>query len=132
MRKYIKNYELLTTHLFRYNLNLSSERGREVISNSHRLIRLPNIKKIWIDYIQTEGDRNVQDFLLNVAPLTLEHFGFIGDIDKNRLNVSFYLEGLHAVLKSTTRCVNFGSCIFSCSKLQSIFIASKNINTLQF
>ena len=50
----------------------------------------------------------------------------------NRLNVSFYLEGLHAVLKSTTRFVVFDSCIFSNSELQSILIAAKHINTLWF
>ena len=102
--------QLLTTHLFRFNLFLSNKRDREVISNSRRLKRLPNIYTLFIVNIQKEWDRNVQDFLLNVAPLILEQFAFIGDI-MNRLNVSFYLEGLHAVLKSTTRYVYFGLCI---------------------
>ena len=81
--------------------------------------------------MQEEGDRNVRDFLLNVAPLTLEGFLFYGDID-NKLNASFYLEGLHSVFKSTTREVKFNNCIFSCSELQSIFIAAKHIKTLWF
>ena len=63
-----------------------------------------------IENIQEEWDRNVQDFLLNVAPLTLERFIFGGDYE-NRLNVSFYLEGLHAALRSTTEFVYFGLCI---------------------
>ena len=41
-----------------------------------------------------------------------------------------YLEGLHAVLKSTTRWVHFGFCSFSSSELQSIFIAAEQINEL--
>ena len=80
-----------------------------------------------------EGDRNVQDFLLNVAPHTLRSFLFIGDINnKNRLNVSFYLEGLYAVLKSTTKLVHFRWCNFSSSELQSIFISAKHIKELVF
>ena len=107
---YIIIQQLLTTHLFRFFLYLSDERDREVISNSRRLKRLPNIQQFRIDYIQTEGDWNVEDFLLNVAPHTLEGFGFGGDRRK-RLNISFYLEGLHAVLRSTTRWVSFIKCI---------------------
>ena len=81
--------------------------------------------------VQTEGNKNVQDFLHNVAPLTLEEFEFAGD-HWNKLNASFYLEGLHAVLKCTTILVSFGYCIFSSSELQSILIAAKNLKTLEF
>ena len=120
--------QLLTPHLFRFELFLPFERDREVISNSRRLKRLPNINTLVIIDIQ-EGDRNILDFLLNVAPLSLEEFTFWGDW-KYRLNVSFYLEGVHAVLKSTTRYVHFSFCMFSSSELQSIFIAAKHINRL--
>ena len=81
-----------------------------MISKSRRLKRLPNIRELWIHNI-LEGDRNVQDFLLNVAPLALENFEIEGDWNKNILNVSFYLDGLHAVLKSTTIKVDFRMCI---------------------
>ena len=77
--------------------------------NSRRLKKIPSIETLWIEHIE-KGDRNVQNFLLNVAPLALKHFGFAGDWI-NRLNVSFYLEGLHAVLNSTTISVGFGQCI---------------------
>ena len=80
------------------------------MSNSEILWRLPNIKQLFI-YDILEGDKNIQDFLLNVAPHRLEQFIFDGDDNKNRLNVSFYLEGLHAVLNSTTRRVDFVRCI---------------------
>ena len=85
------------------------KRDRKVISNSRRLKRLPNINQLRIDRIQKEGDENVQDFLLNVAPHKLEGFAFGGDM--NILNVTFYLEGLHAVLKSTTIYMVFSYCI---------------------
>ena len=126
--------QLLTTHLFRFILNLDKEGDREVIFNSRRLKRLPNIKTLWIKDIQEEGDINVHGFLLGVAPQTLEAFRFDGDENnyKNRLNVSFYLEGLHAVLKSTTRYVSFKRCTFSSSELRSIFIAAKHIKELEF
>ena len=124
--------QLLTTHLFRFTLNLYlvNKLDRKIISNSRRLKRLPNINRLSIYNIQEEGDRNLQDFLLNVAPLTLEQFEF-GNYE-NILNVSFYLEGLHEVLKSTTRFVGFDFCMFSSSELQSIFIAAKHINTIEF
>ena len=123
--------QLLSTHLFRFRLFLYDERHREVISNSRRLKKLPNINRLSIEDIQYNRDINVKDFLLNVAPHTLEQFIFGGDW-KYRLKVTFYLEGLHAVLKSTTREVRFGFCKFSSSDLQSIFIAAKHINTLWF
>ena len=47
-------------------------------------------------------------------------------------DVSFYLEGLHAVLESTTSWVRMKWCIFSSSELQSIFIAAKHLRTLSF
>ena len=101
------------------------------MSNSEILWRLPNIKQLFI-YDILEGDKNVQNFLLNVAPHRLEQFIFDGDDNKNRLNVSLYLDGLHAVLNSTTRRVDFVRCSFSSSELQAIFIAAKHLNTLQF
>ena len=101
--------QLLTTHLFRFYLFLSNKGDRKVISNSSRLKILPNINKLSINDIE-EGDKNVQDFLINIAPHTLKQFEFSGD-RKNRLNVCFYLEGLHVVLKSTTRYVELKYCI---------------------
>ena len=84
---------ILNKILYSFRLDLSQDADHEVMNESDKLLRLPNLIKLTI-VNALESNINLKLFMPAVAPKQLREFWFGSDHEKPALNVEYYSEAL--------------------------------------
>ena len=119
--------------IYSYELFMTKESHKFVISQSSKCSRLPEISLLNLSNISTVFNPDLNCFLESVAPFEMKVFKFGGlKQQKNLLDTKEYLRSLVKVWEWVAQKVEFYNWLFSDSDLRLIIKASSRAESLTF
>jgi len=113
-------------------LSMNEDKDREIINKFGDMqLHLPNIKRVFIDYVRINDSESIDKFLISCIPITLPLFSLNWGAPE-LLNGSQLIDGICKASQSVTKQILLGFIEFNSEEMQRIIRSATKTQSLVF